>query len=166
MRRRGDWRGEITDPLSHQHPHRPCVGPTSAGASEHLSLREGISLRPCHLPGLPALLLGLRRENSCWSLRPQKPQGDATMEVHGASLGERGGGCWMDKARVREQASGCSRSGLLASTWWSQVNLKLYFPQVFSFSLVYRILWKIPCTAVSKTWFAACDWVQCTRALI
>lgn len=88
MRRRGDWRGEITDPLSHQHPHRPCVGPTSAGASEHLSLREGISLRPCHLPGLPALRLGLRRENSCWSLRPQKPQGDATMEVHGASLGE------------------------------------------------------------------------------
>ena len=53
-----------------------------------------------------ALLLGLRRENSCWSLRPQNPRGDATMEVHGASLGERGGGGRMDKAQVREQASG------------------------------------------------------------
>ena len=55
------------------------------------SLREGISLRPCCLPGLPALLLGLSRENSCWSLTPQKPQGDAIMEVHGASsLGHKG----------------------------------------------------------------------------
>ena len=67
------------------------------------SLREGISLRPCCLPGLPALLLGLSRENSCWSLRPQKPQGDAIMEVHGASsLGKRGGGGRMDKARMQE----------------------------------------------------------------
>ena len=96
----------MTDPLSHQHPHRPRLSPTPAGAPERLSLGEATSLRPCRLPGLPALLLGLRRENSCWSLRPQNPRGDATMEVHGASLGERGGGGRMDKAQVREQASG------------------------------------------------------------